>query len=340
MTADHHRILVTARYAPDELRRLERIGHVRHEPWDRSGHPRDAEQLRALVAAADPTILVVELDAVDETVLAHPGLRLVGVCRGMPSGVDLDAAARRGIEVLRTPGRNAQAVAELVVASVVWLLRNGEAATRWVADGRWDGSERASVRFRGGELHGRTVALLGLGAVPRRLAPILSAFGCRLIGHDPGVAPGEVPGVELTSLEQAVAGADVVSIHLPRAPQTQGLISARLIATMRPGAIVVNSARAAVVDNDALHDALAAGRLAGAVLDVFDEEPPGAREARLIALPNVLATPHIGGATAEVIAHHSAAMTAGVAAWAAGDPLPPAVARAAAPQTTTKETVS
>jgi len=159
------------------------------------------------------------------------------------------------------------------------------------------------TQLTGFELGGRTVALVGLGAVGREVAARLLAFRARVIAYDPYVT--EPPaGVELRPLDDVLREADILSLHAPVTPETQNLVSRERLALLRPSAYVVNTARAALTDEDALYEMLAAGRLAGAALDVLAEEPlqPGNR---FLALPNVIVTPHIGGATVDVTRHQS-----------------------------------
>lgn len=325
------RILVTAPYDEAALAELRALGPVRYAPWTELGRPRDGAELAALVREAGAEAVIVELDQVGAEVLDVPGVRVVGCCRAGLVNVDLAGARERGVTVLRAPGRNAQAVAEWVVAAVLGLLRNTGPAGRFLRAGEWRadaGPEaRPYLRFRGHELSGRTVALVGLGAVPRRLAPILHAFGARLLGVDPVVdASGYAVPVEPVAAEDAARRADVLSVHLPVTDATRGLVGRRLLDLLRPHAIVVNSARAAVFDTAYALDLLEAGRLGGVALDVYPDEPPSEDLRARLDHPGVFATPHIGGATYEVERHHARIMNAAFTAWLAGSPRPETIA--------------
>ncbi len=248
---------------------------------------------------------------------------MIGVCRGDPVNVDLEFATRKGIPVFHTPGRNADAVADLTLAFILMLARHLPAVCSAYRGGEATRVERASdylemyTRFTGVELGGLTVGLVGLGAVGREVAARLAAFKARLLAYDPYVR--EAPaGVTLCDLETVLRDADVVSLHAPVTVETQGLLSAERLALMKPGALFINTARAALADEDALYDMLRTGRIAGAALDVLAQEPlqPGNR---FLALPNVVVTPHLGGATTDVTRHHSDIIVDAMERWLRGE---------------------
>lgn len=325
------RILVTAPYDEAALAELRGLGPVTYAPWTELGRPRDGAELAGLVRDAGAEAVIVELDTVDAGVLDVPGLRVVGCCRAGLPNIDLAGARDRGVTVLRAPGRNAQAVAEWVVAAVLALLRNTGPAADFLRAGEWRadaGPEaRPYLRFRGHELSGRTVALIGLGAVPRRLAPILYAFGTRLLGVDPQVDASTYPvPVEPLPPEEAASQADILSVHLPVTDSTRGLVGPPLLDLLPPHAIVVNSARAAVFDTAHALTRLEQGHLAGVALDVYPDEPPTDSLRARLTHPNVFATPHIGGATYEVEHHHARIMNTALTSWLAGTPTPETIA--------------
>jgi D-3-phosphoglycerate dehydrogenase len=211
--------------------------------------------------------------------------------------IAVDAAAERGIPVVTTPGANARAVAELVLAQSLALARRMVELDRRVRAGEpgcW--SDKT-----GRELTGRTAAVVGLGRIGLEVAGMLHrALDMRILGYDP--AAGQVPGfVERTeSLAAALADADLVTLHVPLLPATRNLIDAPALRTMRPDALLVDCARGGVVDEPALAAALGAGHLGGVALDVFAEEPAPA-DHPLLAFDRVVATPHCGGSTAEAL---------------------------------------
>ena len=226
-----------------------------------------------------------------EMIAAAPNLRLIQKIGVGVNTIDLDAAKRCGVAVCNLPGTNARAVAELTLALMLAALRRLPRFDASMRRGAWSDAE---LQDGIGELGGRTVGLIGYGAIPQLLAPVLVALGCRLI-YTSRTRRADAAG-EWRSLDELLGEADVVSLHLPLVPETEHLIDTRALARMRPGALLINTARGGLVDQAALTDALATGRLAGAGLDVFVHEPHDASEA-LFGLPNVVLTPHIAWLT-------------------------------------------
>ena len=309
------RALVTAEFTDDGVRRLRALGYdVVRAGW---GVTRDVLDRDALLSAASGCSLVVtELEVVDASLLgALPLLRLVATARGGPVNVDLAACAARDVPVLFTPGRNAASVADFTIGLLLALCRGITAADRHLRETGWHvGDDLPYLHFRGPELAGRVLGIVGLGAVGRLVAQRASAgFGMQVLHHDPQVA-GSLPLAELA------AAADILSLHCPRLPATRGLVDAALLARLRPSSYVLNTAGGGIVDEDALCDALDAGRLAGAALDVFAIEPLP-RDSRLLRTPGLLLTPHLAGAADDVVAHHTAMLCDDIERWHRGEPL-------------------
>ena len=312
------RALVTAELSSDGRARLEAIGYtVVHAGWGATRRALDRDQLVA--AGAGASLLVVEVEAVDDEVLgALPDVAIVATARGVPANVDLAAASARGLPVLHTPGRNAASVADFTLGLVITQCRSlarGQDHLRRVG---WDvDGELPYLHFRGPELAGRTLGLIGYGAVGREVARrAAGGFGMRVVAHDPFVA-GLDPPVRAVPLAELLSESDVVSLHCPLTPATTGLIGERELDAMRPGAVLVNTARAGVVDEAALTAALVDGSIAGAALDVFWTEPLP-RSHPLLTLPNVTLTPHLAGAADDVVTRHSAMIVDDVEAVLAG----------------------
>lgn len=302
-------ILSTAPLRGPGLDALRELGEVVLDPWIDHQPLRlyNAEQLAARVTELGASVVICEADECRGPVLDLP-LEAIGSTRGDPTNVDVAGATERGIPVLRAPGRNADAVAELTVGMLLAVTRGLVAADRDVREGQVyrDGSIPYQ-RFRGWELAGRTVGLVGLGAVGRATRWRLEGLGMHVIAADPFATDAT------HSLDDLLAEAHVVSMHAAVTPDTLGMIGTEQIARMAPGTVYVNSARAGLHDLDAITTALQSGHLAAAALDHFEGEHL-ATDHPLMAMPNVLLTPHIGGATYDTETNHTTLMADGLAA--------------------------
>ena len=275
----------------------------------------DPAEIAAAVAGHDA--LIVHGAPVTSEVLDAAPLRLVCCARGGPVNVDVAAATDRGIPVVNTPGKNAEAVAELTIAFALLLIRAVPRANRYLIDG---GGFAESV-FEGREFFGReapslTMGLVGLGHVGREVARRARALGFTVLGCDPQ-PPAALAGVDLVSLDALLDRSDVISLHARLTPQNRHMFSWDTFTRMRPGSYFINTARESLVDEAALGRALEEGILAGAALDVLERTPPGDRH-RLLSMPNVFITPHIGGATTETLARGARRAVAAVADLLAG----------------------
>lgn len=230
---------------------------------------------------------------------ACPDLELFAVSRGGPVNANLEAATEHGVVVTLAPGRNATATAEYTIGMMLATLRGIADGHHEVSEGRWEASRFVFARS-GRELEGTTVGLVGAGAIGSRVARILLGFGARVLVFDPYAEPGSLPhGVTSVSLDELLASARVVSLHARVTPENREMIGAAQLAAMPQGAVLINCARGALVDHAALADALRAGHLFAAGLDVFDEEPlPPDHPLR--RAPNVVMTPHLAGASRQV----------------------------------------
>lgn len=231
---------------------------------------------------------VATTDPFDRTVLERlPSLRVIARTGVGLDSIDLEAATRAGIVVTRTSGAHGESVADHTLALMLAALRRVIENDALVRRGGW---ERAGALTPWG-LHGRCVGIVGLGRIGSGVARRLQGFDCEVIGFDPYVEHSA--GVELVTLDELFERADVVTLHVPLTAETRGLVDSRWLRSMRPGAILVNTSRGELVDEDALVSALTAGRLRAAALDVFEHEPPIG--SRLLELPNVVLSPHIAG---------------------------------------------
>lgn len=299
-------ILITAPFTEEAAELLRPYAELRFGGWGVTKRKLTPEEMRQELTGAE--IVITELDPVDAgAIAAHPQLKAIGCCRGNPVNVDVTAATAAGLPVLYTPARNAVSVAELTVALMIVAARHVLAASTSLRQGHW-GEKGLSpyLAFRGVELNSRTVGLVGLGAVGREVAARLVPFGVQLLVYDPYV-PEEIVarfGGQHVELLELCRRSDFISLHCNVTPETRGLLSRECFAAMKPTAYFINTARAAIVDEAALLEALREHRIAGAALDVFSEEPLPP-QSPFLSLDNVILTPHIGGATEDVVRHHS-----------------------------------
>lgn len=248
---------------------------------------------------ADLDILVTHLAPITAASLAQaPKLKIIAVSRGGPVNIEMAAARARDITVVNTPGRNASAVAEFTVASLLAETRNLIRGHLSVASGEF---RREFYHFdhTGPELCELTVGIIGYGDIGTRVARLLQPFGCKIVVADPFkqlTDEDRAAGVEKVEFDELLRLSDVVTLHPRVTPQTRGMIGRAQIDAMKPGAYVVNTTRGQVLDYAALYDALVSGHLRGAALDTFDPEPPPA-DWPLLKLPNVTLSPHIAGAS-------------------------------------------
>ncbi len=280
------------------------------EPWTETRRLYDPQELGERIRQEDVGVLLIEADfAFEELFQAAPCLRLLGVCRNSLDHVDVHAATAAGVLVVHTPGRNAQAVAEHTFGLMLSLVRHIPAADSLVRAGRWEDPVGPYTTLRGVELSGKTLGIIGLGAIGRRVARIARGFGMRVLAYDPYVRrPGErARGAALVALDDLLRASDVVTIHVPGNDETRGLLNAARLALLKPGAYIIDTADYAVIDETALLDAQRSGRIAGAAFDVFESHPVPT-SSPLLSLPSVVLTPHIGGATRETVTRYSWAM--------------------------------
>lgn len=254
----------------------------------------DREKLLAAVPEAD-ALLVRSATTVDAEVLAAaPKLKIVARAGVGLDNVDVDAATARGVLVVNAPTSNIHSAAEHAIALMLAAARQIAPADASLRERTW---KRSS--FSGTELYGKTVGVVGLGRIGQLVAQRLAAFGTELLAYDPYVSSARAAqlGIELVTLDELLTRSDFISVHLPKTPETAGLIGKEALAKTKPGVIIVNAARGGLIDEEALADAVASGHVRGAGLDVFATEPT--TDSPLFDLPQVVVTPHLGASTAE-----------------------------------------
>ena len=262
--------------------------------WVVLTHDQLPDGLAAALADADALVVRSAVQADDALMASAPKLRVIGRAGVGVDNIDADAATKRGIVVMNTPGANAVAVAELTIGLMLALARKVPAANTGMHAGRWE-----KKNLQGMELRGKTLGILGLGRIGLEVAKRAKGFGLEIIGSDPFVsaAVARDNSIKLVTLDELIAGADYITLHVGLTPQTTGVINAKTLAAMKKGVRIINCARGELIDDEALVEALKSGQVAGAALDVFAVEP--VKETPYAELDNVILTPHIAGSTAE-----------------------------------------
>jgi D-3-phosphoglycerate dehydrogenase len=262
----------------------EMVGEV---VYNTTGKSLQSEQLQDMLKDVDG--MIAGLDDIDARALrAAPDLKVVARYGVGINNVDLETAAEQGIIVTNTPGANAVSVAELTIGLILNMLRPMLQAVRETKQGNWP-------RYKGFSLEGKTVGILGLGAIGKETAKRLAGFDCRIFAYDiyQDEAFASKYELEYAELEDILTRADIISLHLPLTPETEGLVDQDFITAMKPGAWLVNTARGELIQEDALVQAVKSGHLRGAALDAFRQEPPE-KDSPLLSMKEILTTPHMG----------------------------------------------
>ncbi|HCI29191.1 MAG TPA: hydroxyacid dehydrogenase [Fervidobacterium sp.] len=225
---------------------------------------------------------------------AGKNLKIIGRAGTGLDNIDVKAAEEKGIKVINTPGANSISVAELTIGFMLACSRHIARGTMDLKNGKWTKKE-----LEGHELFGRTVGIIGFGNIGREVAKRLAAFSMRILAYDPFIKETDLP-VEMVDLETIYRESDYITVHVPLAPETKKMINKETIEKMKDGVILVNAARGGIIDEEALYEGLKSGKIYAAGLDVFESEPPTDElRQQLLALPNIVATPHVGASTFE-----------------------------------------
>jgi D-3-phosphoglycerate dehydrogenase len=276
--------------------------------------PANSDALRAAVPSSDALIVRSRTQVTSDLLNGAVRLRLIARAGIGVDNIDLDAATARGILVVNAPMGNVRSTAEHTLALIFALARRIPAADRAVRDGAWkDG-------YEGTQLAGKRLGVIGVGKIGREVAAMGAALGMQILAHDPYLPDSAWPalGLHPLPLEQLLADSDIVTIHVPLLAETRGMIGARQIAAMKPGAYLINCARGGLVDESALAAALVSGHLAGAALDVFAQEP--LHDSPLLGAPSLILTPHVAASTREAQAQVSTDVAKAVLDYFAGKP--------------------
>ena len=309
------RALITCEVSNEFLSALKTRG-IEYEltGWGQTGNTLTQEELIAKAQGCE--IVIVEIEDLNKTVIESlPDLKFVGVSRGTPVNVDLEFCKERGIPVVHTPGRNADSVADYCLSMMLDLSRKLTASSRHLASEGWmfDG-KLPYLEFRGRDLGNLKVGLFGFGQIGARVAKRLhSGFGSQVYFFDPFVE-SSVHAKKVKSLDELFETCDIVSLHAPVIPETENSVNRALLKKLGPEGILISSARAKLIVEEDLYQSLANKEIASAAIDVFWKEPIDSQN-RWVKLPNAICTPHIAGASTDVVSNHCETILNGIDKW-------------------------
>jgi D-3-phosphoglycerate dehydrogenase len=321
------KILFTAEYDPADLGQLQELGEINIQGWAKGISKLSEDELVDFVSDVD--MIITSYDDITKRVIdSAPNLKFIACTRATPVNIDAAYAKEKGIKVIYTPGRNSDSTAEHTIAMMLSIARKIPMAYKALKDGEFTskssgkqetksglkedvvwgfGSDSPYVVFKGSELKGKTLGIIGYGSIGRRVEHIASAFGMNILVYDPYLLDIDVNrvGRKKVSLTTLLEQSDFVTVHLKVSEATRNLINEEAFKTMKNTAYFINCARAAVVDEEAMIEALRTNEIAGAALDVFNKEPIFEDHPFIKELDNVVITPHIAGATYDVLTNHT-----------------------------------
>lgn len=311
-------VVVTAPFSPEAAGDLaDQCSMVYRTPLEHGVSLSSGEHRDSL---GEASVLITEIDLVDRASLdLAPHLKLVVTCRAMPVNVDLEACADRSIEVRTTPARNADVTADFAFGLLLSTIRKVSASEAWMRSRQWTPEDPYFPyrEFRGMALRGKTLGIIGGGAIGRRMAERAKGFGMDCLIFDPFLTQEQLGELgQLSGLEELMTTSDIVTVHAPLMESTIGLISQKQIDLMKPTSFLINAGRAAIVDEEALMSALRDKKIQGAGIDVYWNEPP-ALDDPVFELPNLTITPHVAGASDDVVIEHSRLASEHVREWLA-----------------------
>lgn len=338
------KIFFTAEYKEEELKPLFEAGDVVLDGWA-LGLPKMSEE-ELVKKTKDAEIIITSYDEITRKVIENaPQLKLIACTRATPVNVDMGAAKERGIPVLYTPGRNSDSTAEMTFGLMLSVARKIPMAFRALKEGEYTGNpEDKKVTkeglktdmmwdvqkdapycvFKGTELKGKTLGILGYGSIGKRVGSIGRAFGMQLLIYDPYIGEVDVDGIgikKVGDLNELMKNSDFITCHMKITPDTTEIISKEKIAMMKPTAYFINASRGAILDEEALIQALREKKIAGAAFDVYANEPIASNHPYITELDNVVITPHIAGATEDAIANHTKQIVSDVCRFVKGEHL-------------------
>lgn len=319
------KILITAPFSETALNLLREAGlEIDYQSWLDTGKLYLGQSLLSLIQQSNPDILIVEGDEVKKDIIENVRLKLIGSVRNDPNNIDVSLATQKRIPVISVPGRNTISVAELTIGLMLAQLRNIISAERLLKDEFLidDFRDFANMytRLVGSELHDKKVGIIGLGTIGMEVAKRLQVFGSQLLVYDPYITEERVKTVNGShvDLHTLLKESDIITIHCIPTDETRRMLGKAELSLMKKSAILINTARASIVDEDALYNVLKTGDIAGAALDVFSMEPVDS-DNRFLELGNVTVMPHMGGNTKETIERQSASISRDVLTFIRGE---------------------
>lgn len=321
------KILFTAEYDEKYIDQLKKIGDINIQGWARGIGKLSEKQLIELVS--DREVIVTSYDDITKKIIdAAPNLKLIACTRATPVNIDTKYANQKGIKVIYTPGRNSDSTAEHTIALMLSVLRNIPQAYMALKEQKFTsetdqknqtkdglredvvwgfGEDSPYVVFKGHEMKNKKLGIVGFGSIGRRVAHLATAFGMEILVYDPYVANIEIDrvGQKKVDFETLLRDSDIITVHLKVSEATRGIFNRESFAKMKPTAYFINCARAAVMDEGALIEALKTKKIQGAAVDVFEHEPIWKNHPYITELDNIVMTPHIAGATEDVLSNHT-----------------------------------
>ena len=278
------KILVSDKLAAEGVKKMETAGHDVVKAWD---EPK--ENLPKLIHDCDAIVVRAATKVTKDLIDAAPKLKVIGRAGIGLDNVDAEYAKSKGIKVVNTPTATTISVAELTFTFILASCRDVVAGTNTTKAGKWE-----KKTLKGKEAYGKTLGIAGIGRIGQAVAERAVAFGMNILAYDPYVKSDKYENV---SLDDLVARSDFITLHLPLTPETKHMISGKQFDAMKDGVVIINVARGGTIDETALYDAMKSGKVRMAALDVFESEPPSG--CKLLELPNLICTPHIGAQTEE-----------------------------------------
>ncbi|MDO9536922.1 MAG: hydroxyacid dehydrogenase [Thermoplasmata archaeon] len=278
------KIMVSDKLAPEGVKLMEDAGHDVLKAWDES-----KDKLPELIKDCDALVIRSATKATKALIDAAPNLKVIGRAGIGLDNVDVEYAKSKGIIVVNTPTATTISVAELTFTFILASYRDIVAGTNTTKAGKWE-----KKALKGKEVYGKTIGIAGIGRIGQAVAERAVAFGMKVLAYDPYVQSDKYENV---SIDDLVSRSDFITLHLPLTPETKHMISTKQFESMKTGVVILNVARGGTIDENALYEAMKSGKVKMAALDVFEVEPPASN--KLLELPNLICTPHIGAQTDE-----------------------------------------